>query len=168
MWIPRDDHSIWVYLYAWDADKPFPDRVRELYRQGTTGIPRMVLGTHEPFATLQNDYTIDRQLQKTGNYTGIVNGREQDMAVVDSMGPIMDRSKERLGTSDMAIILARRMLLRMARDLQNGKEPYAASHGDAYCIRSLDVVDESPDFGAVLQKYDSDVHKPKAIYAGAR
>ena len=48
------------------------------------------------------------------------------------------------------------------------REPYAASHGDAYCIRSLDVVDESPDFGAVLQKYDSDVHKPKAIYAGAR
>ena len=30
VWIPRDDHSIWVYLYAWDADKPFPDRVREL------------------------------------------------------------------------------------------------------------------------------------------
>ena len=38
-------------------------------------------------------------MQKTENFTGIWGTRNQDTAVVESMGPIMDRTKERLGHS---------------------------------------------------------------------
>jgi phthalate 4,5-dioxygenase len=45
------------------------------------------------------------------------------MAVTESMGYIMDRSHEHLGTSDKAIIRARRMLIDAARNLESGIEP---------------------------------------------
>jgi phthalate 4,5-dioxygenase oxygenase subunit len=39
------------------------------------------------------------------------------------MGPIQDRSKENLVSTDNAIIMARHRLLKAARDLQNGVVP---------------------------------------------
>jgi len=56
--------------------------------------------------------------------------------VQESMGPLVDRSLERLGTSDTAIIAMRRVLLREIKELQQGKEPYAAHHGSVYHVRS--------------------------------
>ena len=76
-----------------------------------------------------NDYGIDRKLQKTGNFTGIGPQRTQDVMVNETQGGMSDRSKEHLGTTDMAIIAARRMLLRMARQLQEGTEPVSAAAG---------------------------------------
>jgi hypothetical protein len=56
------------------------------------------------------------------------------------MGPIVDRSKENLGTSDTAIVAMRRKLIKAARDLMEGTEPYSAHHGESYCVRQLDVL----------------------------
>ena len=47
----------------------------------------------------------------------------QDAAVQESMGPIQDRTKENLVSTDNAIIMARHRLLRAAHDLQKGIEP---------------------------------------------
>ena len=58
-----------------------------------------------------NDYLIDRQMQKTRNFTGIVGVNTQDFALQEGMGPICDRSKEFLGSSDKAVIAMRRLLL---------------------------------------------------------
>ena len=41
---------------------------------------------------------------KLGNHTGIVGIPNQDMAMWETMGPIADRSRERLGASDVAIV----------------------------------------------------------------
>jgi hypothetical protein len=87
-----------------------------------------------------NDFLIDRELQRSWNYTGIMNIPEQDQAVTCSMGPITDRSQEHLGTSDAAIIALRRRLLTAARDIQEGKGPYAAYHGGVYKVRQADVL----------------------------
>jgi hypothetical protein len=56
------------------------------------------------------------------------------------MGAIYDRTKEHLGTADLAVIQGRRRLLRGARDLMAGIEPYAASHGEAYHVRSASQI----------------------------
>ncbi len=85
-------------------------------------------------------------MQSTQNYTGIPFGRHQDFAMTDSMGPISDRTKEHLGTSDAAIIAARRIIIKVARDLQEGVEPYAASHPEVFNIRALDTVSSEGDF----------------------
>jgi hypothetical protein len=89
---------------------------------------------------MENDFLIDRELQRSWNFTGIMSIPEQDQAVTCSMGPITDRSQEHLGSSDAAIIALRRRLLTAVRDLQEGKGPYAAYHGDVYNVRQADVL----------------------------
>ena len=48
--------------------------------------------------------------------------REEDIAIQEN-GPIADRTKEHLGTSDAGVIALRRRLLKAARYLQAGREP---------------------------------------------
>ena len=100
-----------------------------------------------------NDYGVDRKLQKTGNFTGIGPQRTQDVMVNETQGGMSDRSKEHLGTTDMAIIAARRMLLRMARELQEGNEPTASAQGDLYHVRAIDVVTEESTLAGVLERH---------------
>jgi hypothetical protein len=71
------------------------------------------------------------------------------------MGPIYDRRKEHLGTSDLAIITARRYLLNLARELQQGIEPFPASHGDIYRVRAMDVNTALDDFDAMIASHGS-------------
>jgi hypothetical protein len=89
---------------------------------------------------MSNDYLIDRQVQKTLTYTGIKGLGEQDFSVQEGMGRIVDRTHERLGTSDIGIIAMRRRLMKAAADFQEGLVPYAASHGQVYRLRPAEVV----------------------------
>lgn len=73
---------------------------------------------------------IDRQVQKYETITGIQGINTQDQAVQESMGPIVDRSRENLANSDMAIVVARRMLLGAASTVADGGDPPGT--GDSY------------------------------------
>jgi len=73
--------------------------------------------------------------------------------MTETMGPIVDRSKEHLGTSDVAIIAARRRLLRMLRELEQGIEPYGPRHGQIYAVRSLDLISSEAEFEILLAQY---------------
>jgi hypothetical protein len=64
----------------------------------------------------------------------------QDQALQESMGPLVDRTLERLGTSDTAIIAARRRLLQEIRGLPEHSQPFAATHGDIYWVRSASLL----------------------------
>ena len=81
--------------------------------------------------------------------------KNQDRAIQESMGPIYDRRKEHLGTSDLAIITARKRLLNLARELQQGIEPFLASHGDVYRVRAVDVNPPVDNFAAVIASHGS-------------
>ena len=61
------------------------------------------------------DWLIDRNVQKSETFSGIDGINNQDHAVQESMGPIVDRSKENLGTTDAAVIATRRLLLRVLK-----------------------------------------------------
>ncbi len=87
-----------------------------------------------------NDYGLDRDMQRNVNYTGIEGIPNQDAAVQESMGPIADRNRETLATSDQAIIAFRKLLLEMANDLQNGREPEATRQAARYNVRSASVL----------------------------
>ena len=58
----------------------------------------------------------------------------------ESMGPIVNRTREHLGTSDSAIISFRRIILGLARDLEAGKEPEAARNAAWYNVRSGSII----------------------------
>ena len=142
-WVPIDDEHTWTWSFGSNPHEPFTDE-NLAYYGGSEGMWGPIDDNYLPLRNKDNDYLIDRDMQRTVNFTGIVGIPNQDGAVQESMGPIVDRSRERLGTSDAAIIAFRKRILRCARDLQRGREPAAAHNGSWYNVRSASIVLE-PD-----------------------
>ena len=67
-----------------------------------------------------NNYRQDRKAMRNGDWTGIPGIPNQDIVMWETMGPIADRSRDRLGTSDRAIITFRRQMLKAAKQMQAG------------------------------------------------
>ena len=66
----------------------------------------------------------DREAMKAGHFTGFTRSvLEEDAAVQVSMGPIVDRSRENLSTSDVAVVRARQLLLESLSSAQQGVLP---------------------------------------------
>jgi nitrite reductase/ring-hydroxylating ferredoxin subunit len=87
----------------------------------------------------ENHYKIDRYVQKTQTFSGIEGGNCQDRAIQESMGAIADRTLERLGTTDRAIITARRMLMKAVQTVQDGGDPPGVAP-TYYGLRAYDGV----------------------------
>jgi phthalate 4,5-dioxygenase oxygenase subunit len=62
-------------------------------------------------------------VQKTESFTGIDGINIQDRAIQESMGRVVDRSREHLGPADKAIIQARRLLLGAVKTVEAGGTP---------------------------------------------
>jgi phenylpropionate dioxygenase-like ring-hydroxylating dioxygenase large terminal subunit len=159
-WIPIDDSHISVVQYAYHPDRPLSEeevRSRKLTPEIEPASARMpdgyVIDISRDVRNANNDYLIDREMQRTRNYTGIGVVRTQDTAMTESMGGIVDRSEEHLGTTDAAVIAARRRLLKMAQELQEGIEPVAALKPEAYNVRAVDQVSDEGDFARFMELY---------------
>ena len=77
-----------------------------------------VPGTFRPLANKDNDYLVDRAAQKAGKtFSGVEGIAMQDASLQESMGPIVDRAKENLVSTDNGIIMARHRLLRATKAL---------------------------------------------------
>jgi hypothetical protein len=84
----------------------------------------LIPGTFRPVINKDNDYMIDRAAQKAGHtYSGVRGIAMQDASVQESMGPVQDRTKENLVSTDNAIIMARHRLRRAALALERGTSP---------------------------------------------
>ena len=139
-WVPRDEETCWVWTISWNPDGPLSEEDWKAIREETfvhTGVDPV---TFRPIRNKDNDYGIDRHEQRKSSMTGIRGFAAQDQAMQESMGPVVDRTRERLGTSDTAIIGMRRLLLEEIRALQEKREPFAAHHGDVYWVRSASMV----------------------------
>jgi phenylpropionate dioxygenase-like ring-hydroxylating dioxygenase large terminal subunit len=139
-WVPRDDQTCFVWSASWNPDGPLSEEDRESIRKETFIHEQVDAVTFRPIRNKDNNYLIDREQQRADTMTGIHGFAAQDQAVQESMGPICDRTRERLGTSDTAIIAARRLLLAEIKALAEGREPFAAAHGDVYWVRSASLL----------------------------
>ncbi|PWU03632.1 MAG: (2Fe-2S)-binding protein [Terriglobia bacterium] len=139
-WVPRDDETCWVWTTSWNPEAPLSEEEREAIRNESFVHAKVDPVTFRPVRNRDNDYRIDREKQRTASMTGIHGFAAQDMAIQESMGANVDRTRERLGTSDTAIIAMRRLMLQEIRALQAGSEPFAAHHGDLYWVRSASMV----------------------------
>jgi len=137
--VPIDDENTWTWSFNCNPHRDFNEKEQALFHP-RTGLWGPIDDSYRPVWNKENDYGLDREMQKNVNYTGIKGIPNQDVAVQESMGPIADRSREMLGTSDKAIIAYRQLLIDMAKDLQNGQEPKASSHGGYYNVRSASVL----------------------------
>jgi phthalate 4,5-dioxygenase oxygenase subunit len=73
-------------------------------------------------AQVDNWFNQDRAAMENGtSWTGIQGFSNQDMACQESMGPVVDRTAEHLGNSDIAIIRMRKRMLEAVRLFQDGK-----------------------------------------------
>jgi len=132
--VPIDDTHCWVWTFGCKLDRPYSvDEILGMKR-GTVSGPfgAEVDENYFPLHNQANDFLLDRKVQRSYNFTGIVGTGNQDMAAQVSMGPITDRTEEHLGVTDVGIIEMRRLLLNSAKDLCEGKEPGAAQNPDAF------------------------------------
>lgn len=138
-WVPIDDVSCWIFTTAWNPERPLTDDELERYRGGRS-VHAMVDENYVPLRNRGNEYLMDRELQRTHNFTGITGLSEQDACIQDSQGLIADRTREILTPSDEGVVRFRRLMLGLARDLEAGKAPAATSRPEAYSVRAGGVV----------------------------
>jgi phenylpropionate dioxygenase-like ring-hydroxylating dioxygenase large terminal subunit len=122
MFVPIDDDNCWRIQVRVHPTEGSSGRGYLLPMPGGRQ-PGRLSGQQERLVMPDNDYLMDRALQRTTTYTGIPGIQEQDLAVTESMGTIYNRSQERLGTTDRAIIRMRQLLISAAQDLERGIEP---------------------------------------------
>ena len=136
--VPVDDENSWWFTISPPGFRPAagqPDREHVV----------LIPGTFRQTNNSSNDYMIDREMQRSVNYTGLLGNRIQDAAVTESMGAIYDRRDEHLGTTDQAIIFFRRQLLKWARQLEQGIEPAILSDPTLFRARPVDIVSDEPN-----------------------
>jgi phthalate 4,5-dioxygenase oxygenase subunit len=137
--VPIDDHSSAHWYYYLNPFGPVPDYYKESAYRGTDP-------DDEDFAkdrgNESNNWHQNNHAIQQGHFSGIMkNFVYEDFIVEESMGPIMDRSKEFLGTSDAVIVRARRMLLKALDDHAQGKLPFGIDGNVDYrAIRALATV----------------------------
>jgi phthalate 4,5-dioxygenase len=92
-------------------------------------------------ANKSNNYLQDRERMKTDVYAGIPFGpHTQDAAMTESMGAISDRWNEHLGLSDAGPATMRQLLLKVVRDVMDGKDPPGISYDPNDNTFNLDLV----------------------------
>ncbi len=88
---------------------------------------RFVLEDYAPVkAGREDNYGQDRELMAQGHHSGFgENLLVEDMVTQISMGPIRDRTRDHLSSSDVAIVQARLLLLQALRNDAEGRHPLA-------------------------------------------
>jgi phenylpropionate dioxygenase-like ring-hydroxylating dioxygenase large terminal subunit len=115
-WIPIDDENCWTWSFDYHPTRDLTASELAAMRAGK-GIHAKVDAQFRPLANKDNDYLMDRAAQKAGRtYSGIEGFAMQDASLQESMGPIVDRTKETLVSTDSGIIMARQKLLRAIKD----------------------------------------------------
>ncbi|MPZ49260.1 MAG: Rieske 2Fe-2S domain-containing protein [Dehalococcoidia bacterium] len=134
-WVPIDDENcmVWNWDYSYGSEE-LSESERGGGGNGGGNGPQYVDYANEFRAkgNPRNNWLIDREMQRTVNFTGIRGINAQDRAVQESMGPIVDRSLEHLGPADKAIIAMRRLMLEAIKVVEDGGTPrgVAASYYD--------------------------------------
>jgi len=132
--VPIDDTNTAFYFIAWGdaAQTPQTETWRRFLRQ-TVGID--LDEYYRPLRNHENRFWQDRQAMLAGNFTGISGFPNQDIAMWVTMGPIADRTHERLGASDLAIVEFRKQMLQAVHAFRDGGP--AIGTGDLAIPRSV-------------------------------
>jgi phenylpropionate dioxygenase-like ring-hydroxylating dioxygenase large terminal subunit len=140
-WVPIDDESVWAWNFKYTSEPSIPlDPEYALQQEIAFGRgPDDMLPGYRLKRNPSNDFLIDREVQRTKTFTGIAGINTQDYALQETMEkPFSDRTKERLGTADLAIISARQMMLEATKVVENGEQPKGANPETYQRVRACD------------------------------
>ena len=137
MWTPIDDENCMTWNWYYSLDVPLEEQEREEAFWGNG--PQFIDESNgfRSYLNKRNHWGIDRNVQKYETFTGIEGVNQQDRAVQEAMGPIVDRHKERLSQTDKAIVAARELLLDAVKTVADGGNPPAVDDS-YYDIRAIE------------------------------
>jgi phthalate 4,5-dioxygenase len=139
MHLPVDDtHTYWYSIFTSFAEPVDKEAMRE-QRLKYTQLPDYL-----PKSGRHNDWGFNADEQLTQTYLGM--GEDDinvhDQWAVESMGPIADRTREHLGTTDKVIMANRRILLKAIETVQaGGVPPGVADASQVAAMQGPDTVD---------------------------
>ena len=140
-WVPIDDENCWVFTFDYLPTRAITAAELQAMKEGHGVHNEYVLGTFRPLQNKDNDYLMDRDAQRRGEtFSGIRGIAMQDASLQESMGPIVDRTKERLVSADSGIIKARRRLVQAAQELRDEGTVPPGVDTTHHRIRSVSIV----------------------------
>ena len=116
--VPNDDTHTTFYFLAWKDGGGIDQEAWRKFNCAQVGIDLDVNFRNK--RNRANNYGQDRAAMKLGDFTGIRGIPNQDIAMWETMGPIADRTKERLGASDLAVVEFRRLMIEAAQTIAAG------------------------------------------------
>lgn len=154
IYLPVDDYTTLHFGLVWHPTKHLSD---DMYPEDQFSTEPGVLGPgigpmlpHQsgsffpnswPVANRRNDFKMDLETKREKSSTGIPTVRLQDSAVIWSMGPILDRTLEHLGTADTTVIKVRRKIIAASKALaEHGVTPPGVKNPELYRVRSIATV----------------------------
>jgi phenylpropionate dioxygenase-like ring-hydroxylating dioxygenase large terminal subunit len=140
-WVPIDDENSWVYTFDYHPTRALTAEERQAMKDGHGVHSRNIPGTYRPVENKDVDYLMDRDAQKRGEtFSGIRGIAQQDASLQESMGPIVDRTKERLVSSDTGIIKARQKLRKAVETLRDEGVTPPGVDPEHHRVRSAAIV----------------------------
>jgi phenylpropionate dioxygenase-like ring-hydroxylating dioxygenase large terminal subunit len=139
-WVPIDNESCFAFSVSYHPDRPLTSQETNSFRHGGSIHAVVDEETFVPLQRASNNYRIDRVLQSTVSWSGIPGIAMEDVAMQESMGTVVDRTDEHLGSSDAAIVAARRRLIGEARALAGGADSPSGLDPASQRVRSGSAV----------------------------
>jgi phthalate 4,5-dioxygenase oxygenase subunit len=162
--VPVDDENCMSWCFTHHPSRDLAAHELEVMSNGGGIHVNLIPGSFRPVVNKDNDYMIDRAAQKHHkSYCGVKGIAMQDAAIQESTGPIQDRSKENLVSTDNGVIMARQRLTRAVRMAADGKEPDGIDPA-THAVRSASIV--LPE-GASFYEAAGDALKAKSGVAHA-
>ena len=134
--IPIDDVTTAQWYIAYDTDAPMSGSLMGAFGTWSENPDHF----NADMGDASNLWLQDREAMKNGHWSGILDrgNAYEDFAVQESMGPIVDRSQEYLGTCDRVIYRARKLLLEaVRRHRDRGELAFAGDDIDYPAIRAV-------------------------------
>jgi len=144
--VPIDETNSFWYAMFTSFSEPVDKKKMRAQRLAQHSLP-----DYAPLNNKDNNYGYDPKEQETLTYTGMgMDINVHDQWACESMGPIQNRGKEHLATTDKAISAYRRMLLQTISRVERDEQPIigVVTNNSADSIRgpaSLDAVGPSGD-----------------------
>ena len=153
-WVPIDDEHTLVLMFSYHPDGPLYEKTRKLFEEGyngrETGHPSRDAYRHDNPAdpyfgywtrfNRESDFLFKPEDQVSTWFSGLPGLWVQDTGCQAGLGPIADRSAEKLGASDAGIVAARRHLLDLAKRYRDeGQAPATVATPDLLMMRAVSL-----------------------------
>jgi phthalate 4,5-dioxygenase len=151
-WIPLDDHAVMKWDIRWNPSRPIREEEKKsLILDDPGGWVEWTSDAYSHWrlkASADNDYLNEYDAQLDKRFSGVPSINLQDKALLESMGHIVDRTIEHLGTSDAMIIRTRRRLINAAIALRDhGTVPPGVDDPEVYRRRTATaILDDGVDW----------------------